>query len=119
MTCPNWWFILSGVFFGVMSITFMVIAYILIRHLGMIEVMLQDIQKIVKKLDSIADKADYSFKEITDITRNINRVSYSLAERFLDAGSRVSQSAQKASFALLGFTTLKKILGALHLFGKK
>lgn len=118
-TLPEWWLFLSGTFYAVMIIVFLLIAFILVKLILQSSTILKDIHKIIEKMDRIVDKLEFSLHDVSEIAKNINRLSSTVTEKVIDTSNRVSNSAQKASMALLAFTTLKKAMGVMNFFKRK
>jgi len=107
---PQWWYVVSGLFFGFGILFYIVLIGLLLAILKMVTNLTTQVKQLVTKVDAVAVKVDGLVTEVRDVTKRVGVQATGAAStiNLLTRGI-----AQKVEVAQLAFLVLGAVRGFL------
>ena len=107
---PQWWYIVSGLFFGLGLIFYVVLIALLLTLLTQIKKLMAQVSELMKKIDGITTKVDGL---VTDVRKVTDRVGAQATGAAGHVSAFTAQLAQKAEIASIVFLVIGAARGFL------
>lgn len=113
-SAPQWWYVVSGLFFGLGLVFYVVLIALLLMLLSMLKKLMGQIKDLMKKIDGITVKVDGLVSEVRGVTEKVGAQATGAAGNINAFTAGIAQKAEIASLIFL-------VIGAIRGFmaGKK
>lgn len=109
MNAPQWWYVVSGLFFGLGIVFYVVLVALLVVMIQMLRKLNTQVQALMKKIDGITTRVDTLVVEVREVTHKVGVQATGAATSINSLTKGIAEKAEIASVVFL-------ILGALRGF---
>lgn len=107
MNAPEWWYVVSGIFFGLGTVLLAALIILVARLLQRLNGILERVGQLITKVDAIAVKVDALVAKVSTVTSKVGDQATGAAGSLNQFAALVTQRAEWVSIAVI-------ILGAVR-----
>jgi hypothetical protein len=115
---PEWWVVISGVFFALNIVLFLVLIFAAIKIVGVIQGLQPKVNELTAKVSGIADKVDQLTEQTKTTVNEVGGRAKNVATSVESIAHTASVQFEKFSPLLIGGLTALKLMAAVREYKK-